>query len=252
MRAGDLNLLLAAERRIGDLRSRRLSLRRHLRDGPGSRELRGELVRFAPLSDLWGGERGRRIDRVLIESFLADHAADVRGRVLEIEDDDYTRRFGGDRVTRSEILDVDPTNRRATLIDDLRTAETVEEASLDCAIVTQTLHVLDEPDRAVARLRSLLAPGGVLLATVPTLSRIAPETGPDGDYWRLGERAARDLVAGLFPPDGVSVRCLGNRRICLAFLAGLAEEDLHPDDFDDHDPRWPLVVGIRAVVPEAG
>ena len=42
------------------------------------------------------------MDRHYIERFLAQHAVDVQGRVLEVGDDAYTRRFGGERSGGAE------------------------------------------------------------------------------------------------------------------------------------------------------
>ena len=47
-----------------------------------------------PLSRDFGYDRGFPIDRHYIERFLSAQASDVRGHVLEIADDIYTRRFG--------------------------------------------------------------------------------------------------------------------------------------------------------------
>ena len=56
----------------------------------------GDLRRLTPIStNFFGFERGRPIDRYYIEKFLDQHADDVRGRVLEVQEDDYTTRFGG-------------------------------------------------------------------------------------------------------------------------------------------------------------
>src|SRR6185503_9917132 len=59
-----------------------------------------------PLSHDWGFERGTPIDRYYIERFLDRRRGDVRGRVLEIKDDAYTRRYGSG-VERADVLDVD-------------------------------------------------------------------------------------------------------------------------------------------------
>src|SRR4051795_13191549 len=61
----------------------------------------GSLKRTRPISRNYGWERGTPVDRFYIDAFLAKHAPDVRGRVLEIGDDDYTRGYGGDQVTSS-------------------------------------------------------------------------------------------------------------------------------------------------------
>ena len=66
----------------------------------------GDLRELTPVSEVWGFDRGRPIDRYYIERFLQQHAPDVRGHVLEIGDDTYTRQFGGARVTRSDVLNV--------------------------------------------------------------------------------------------------------------------------------------------------
>src|SRR3954466_14293166 len=58
----------------------------------------GGLGTSVPLSTEFGFDRGTPIDRYYIEAFLAANAGDVRGRVLEIGDDSYSRQFGADRI----------------------------------------------------------------------------------------------------------------------------------------------------------
>ncbi|HEX6050119.1 MAG TPA: hypothetical protein VFZ21_12650, partial [Gemmatimonadaceae bacterium] len=72
---------------------------------PGAVHL-GDLRRLTPISRAFGYDRGGPVDRYYIEGFLARYASDVRGRVLEVGDDSYTRRFGGNRVTRRDVLHV--------------------------------------------------------------------------------------------------------------------------------------------------
>jgi hypothetical protein len=55
----------------------------------------GNLRRVTPLSQEFGFDRGLPIDRYYIENFLAHHAEDIRGHVLEVRDATYTQRFGG-------------------------------------------------------------------------------------------------------------------------------------------------------------
>src|SRR6185503_10982321 len=51
----------------------------------------GNLRRLTPISRVFGFDRGTPVDRYYIENFLADNASDIRGRVLEVGDDSYTR-----------------------------------------------------------------------------------------------------------------------------------------------------------------
>src|SRR5690348_17021256 len=66
----------------------------------------GDLRRIEPLSRIFGSDRGLPVDRYYIEQFLAAHAADIQGRVLEIGHNVYTRKFGAERVTKSDVLHI--------------------------------------------------------------------------------------------------------------------------------------------------
>jgi peptidoglycan/xylan/chitin deacetylase (PgdA/CDA1 family)/GT2 family glycosyltransferase/SAM-dependent methyltransferase len=211
----------------------------------------GDLGRLGPFSPLWGLERGRPLDRLYIERFLARHAGDVRGRVLEIKDAGYTERFGGDRVTESHVLDVDPANPRATLVADLARGDAIPPEHFDCFILTQTLHIIYDVRAAVRYAARALAPGGVLLATLPAVSRINFENGglDGGDYWRFTEASVRALFGEAFPPEAFSVEVAGNVRVCAAFLYGLAPEELDEATLAHVDPWFPLLYCVRAVKP---
>jgi hypothetical protein len=78
----------------------------------------GTLRRVAPISRVFGLDRGTAVDRYYIEEFLERHRGDVHGRVLEVADATYTRRFGGDHVTSSDVLHAVTGNPSATLVAD--------------------------------------------------------------------------------------------------------------------------------------
>src|SRR5436305_11493352 len=63
----------------------------------------GDLRSLQPICSQFGFSRGKPVDRYYIEAFLAEHANDVSGHVLEIKDGNYTRQFGGSRVKRSDV-----------------------------------------------------------------------------------------------------------------------------------------------------
>ena len=211
----------------------------------------GDANRTSPVSRNWGYDRGTPVDRYYIGQFVERHAADVRGVVLEVQENDLTIRAGGARVTRSDILDINPGNPRATVIGDLRRLAGVPGDSYDCVILTQTLHVIDDTRQVVAECRRILKPGGVLLATLPCASRVCLEYGPDGDFWRVTEAGARALFGEVFPAARVQARSFGNVQVITAFLMGLACQEIDPEVFEVHDPYFPLLVGVRAVKPTA-
>ena len=156
----------------------------------------GDLRRVTPIDPHFGGRRGKPVDRHYIERFLADHAADIQGRVLEVAEDHYTWRYGGNRVEQSDIIHVDPSNPRATLVADLADAGGIENDSFDCFICTQTLTYIYDVQSALATIHRILRPGGVLLATVPGISQISPY---DRDRWASTGASRRSRCAACWP-----------------------------------------------------
>jgi len=212
---------------------------------PGRRVRLGSLRRTSPISQHWGFDRGAPIDRYYIEQFLGDHASDIGGRVLEVKDARYTRRFGAAGV-RSDIVDLDETNPDATLIADLAEPETLPADAFDCFVLTQTLQFIYPTERAVRSAHRLLRTGGVLLATVPSVSRVDRHAGLDGDFWRFTGASCRRLFGGVFGESNVAVSVYGNVLAAIGFLTGLAREDLSDRELDEHDPLFPVIVGVRA------
>jgi SAM-dependent methyltransferase len=209
-----------------------------------------DLRRTRPIGRAWGGDRGTPIDRIFIERFLAARAPDVRGTVLEFGDDSYARRFGGDRISRMEIADVSADNPRATRVVDLGAGTGMPEGELDCIICTQTLQFIGDDVRAVAALRRGLRPGGVLLVTVPGVSQVVlDERNPWQDYRRYTPAGLRRLLAAAFPDAAVDVEAHGNVFSAIAFLHGLAAEELMAEELDTSDPAYPVIVTARVVAP---
>ena len=81
----------------------------------------GDFAGVQPVSRHFGHDRGTPIDRYYIERFLHAHSDDIRGRVLEIGDEAYSRRFGGRRVTAQDVLHVRGGEPLATIVGDLST-----------------------------------------------------------------------------------------------------------------------------------
>jgi SAM-dependent methyltransferase len=207
----------------------------------------GDLRRTTPIDPNWGFERGTPIDRVYVEEFVGSHAADVRGRVLEIAAPDYTTRFGS-VVERVDILMATVGNPQATIVGDLTDAPQIPSDSFDCAIVTQTLQFVYDVRAALATLHRVLAPGGVLLATVPGLTKISPpEDEQFGEWWHFTGRSGRRLAEEAFGPGNVEVRSYGNVLSAAGFLYGLAASDLKAEELAAHDPLYEVIVGVRAV-----
>jgi SAM-dependent methyltransferase len=204
----------------------------------------GDLRRAAPFSRDWGYDRGTPIDRIYIETFLARHTGDVRGACLEVMNADYTDRFGGARVTRRDVLDINPGNTAATVVADLAEADSLPEKRFDCVIFTQTLHLIPDMRIALDNVWRAIAPGGVLLLTVPALGRHDVRKGFHHDRWRVTRTGLEWLLAAL-PDARAETTTFGNLLSCTAFLYGLAGEELRPDELQVADPAFPLIVAAR-------
>lgn len=210
----------------------------------------GSLRRVTPVSRHFGYDRGDPIDRYYIEAFLERHASDIRGRVVEIGDDSYTRRFGGDRVTQSDVLHVSADNPRATIVADLADGDIIPSNTFDCVILTQTLHLIYDMRSALRTTHRILRPGGACLATVPGISQVDCGEWRDTWFWSLTGSAAQRLFRDAFPDGTVSVETHGNVLASCAFLEGLASRELTTAELDYNDPSFPIVVAVRAVRAE--
>lgn len=206
----------------------------------------GDLRRTGPIDRCFGYGRGLPVDRYYIEAFLVQHAQAIQGHVLEIKDNAYTRQFGGDRVLRSEVLDIDAENPMATLVGDLADAPHLPSNTFDCIILTQTLHLIYDVPAALATVYRILKPGGVVLATIPGITKV--DSGHPW-YWAFTPWSAQRLFEDVFPPDGVTLASHGNVFIAQAFLQGLAVSDVRKDELDYHDAEYPVSIVVRAVKP---
>lgn len=209
----------------------------------------GDLRRLQPLSREFGFDRGLPIDRYYVESFLARYTDDIRGRVLEVGDDSYTRRFGGARVTQRDILHVTPGNPIATIVADLSRADHIPSNIFDCIILTQTLHLVYDVDAVLRTLHRILKPGGVLLATFPGISQVSIDEWADIWYWSFTRHSAWRLFSNVFSTDHFEVHAYGNVLAATAFLQGLAVDELDQDELDYHDPQYQTLITVRATKP---
>lgn len=210
----------------------------------------GQLRRIKPFTEDYGNTRGLEIDRYYIEKFLSENASDIHGHVLEIKHSVYTQKFGQDRVAKSDILHKVAGNPDATIIADLTSAGHIPSDTFNTIIFTQTLQFIYDIRAAIATLYRILKPGGVLLATMSGMAQISREDFTKwGEYWRFTSLSARYLFEEAFPKDNVTVSCYGNVLSAIAFLEGLAAEDLKQKELEYSDENYELIIAVRAVKP---
>jgi SAM-dependent methyltransferase len=206
---------------------------------PGNRVRWGNMRRTRPFGIHYGYDRGTPVDRHYLESFLATHRARIAGRVLEVKDATYTRKFASGAV-EPVVVDIDPDNPQADLVADLCVPGSLGDETFDCVIFTQTLQFLAEPGIALANLWAALRPGGALLVSAPAISPV--DAWFENDYWRVTPAGLRRLV-GVHCPGATTVEATGYGN-CLAAVAaihGLALQEVSVAEVDDLDPALPLL-----------
>jgi hypothetical protein len=208
-------------------------------------------VRTQPVSRLFGFDRGMPIDRYYIEKFLSVHSHEIRGRILEIAEDTYARKFAdlkSREISVFETLHFDGSGKPSTITGDLAIPASLPENRYDCFICTQTYNFIYDVKQAIAGTYQLLKNDGIVLATVAGISQVSRyDMDRWGDYWRFTDASALKLFEDVFGKGHVEMVTFGNVLAATALLQGLAVEDL-PDRslLDEKDPDYQVIIGIIA------
>jgi SAM-dependent methyltransferase len=207
----------------------------------------GDLRRLSPISASFGMDRGQAIDRYYIETFLTANAGRIAGRVLELGDPYYTEKFGGARVTQSDVLHVVAGNPVATIIADLGDAPHIPDDSFDCIIFTQTLQMIYDMGATLRTLNRIIKPGGSVLITTAGIAKVGRRLGRDdwGEYWRHTAQGLGAQVKEFFPGAQADIVSYGNVLSETAFLQGLASDELEKSELDYVDEDFEVIVAAR-------
>jgi len=207
----------------------------------------GSFLRATPISREWGWDRGLPVDRYYTEKFLALHSNDIRGHVLEIGDNSYGRKFGGNQVAQIDVLDASAGNPQVTIVADIANAPHIPSNTFDCIILTQTLQLTYDVQAAVEELHRILKPGGVLLATIPGISQTHDPELAKPWYWNFTSSSAHRLFQNVFPADKVKVDAFGNVLSAMSFLHGLSANELTRHELGSVDRGYEVTIAVRAL-----
>ncbi len=116
------------------------------------------------------------------------------------------------KVTRYDSLDLKAQVPGVTYEADVQDMRVVPDAAYDSVICLEVLEHVPDPFRALAEIRRILRPGGVLVLSVPHLSRIheAPQ-----DFYRFTNYG----LAAMFQRSGFEVVRIERRGGLMSFLA---------------------------------
>ncbi len=196
-----------------------------------------------PISKCYGFDRGTPIDRYYINKFLDEHKEYIKGHCLEITDNAYTIKFGENRVTKSDVLDIDEKNKKANIKGDLRDLNNIVDDKYDCIIATHVFGIIDEYQKSIKECYRILKPGGVLIATVSAMG-VAAQV--EFSYWRFTQTSMRYVFDRIFPSKKNKIISYGNVLSGQAFWVGMGTEELTEAELEFSDPRYAIIVGIVA------
>lgn len=206
----------------------------------------GDMASIEPVSRDFGYDRGNPVDRFYIENWLQDRSGDVKGHVLEVSEDAYSKRFGGSKITRQDVIHLNLSDPPITIVGDLTIPGVMPDNTFDCIIITQTLQMIFNLEDAVTRLHAALKPGGVLLLTVPGITQL--ESGEWGEAWcwSFTQRSIRELFGKKFDLDAMNIQTYGNHFAAIAYLTGAALEEIDTKKLEKVDMTYPMIVALRA------
>ncbi len=197
-----------------------------------------------PVSRIFGSDMGKAVDRKYIEDFLYKNAACIKGTVMEVQNDNYTRRFGGNKVTKSVVSHVKGWGKDCILCN-FETGEGVVPNTYDCIICTQTLQYIFDTGSALRNIYSMLKPGGSALITIPGIKPLCEYDNDNwGEYWSFTVKSVSRLLEGICDSEEVQIEQYGNVKTSTAYLYGVCVEELRDVDFEENDPRYPFIISV--------
>lgn len=197
------------------------------------------LAPIEPLNRKFGFSRGTPVDRFYMESWLENNKELIRGDVLEIAEDTYTKRFGGSDVI-SHILHVS-LEQEGFIKGNLETGEGITEDSMDCIILTQTIPFIYGCDKVIANLYKMLRRGGNALITTGGISQISRyDMDRWGHFWSLTTASLKRLIEESAFGENYEITVYGNVKAACALLYGLAAEELKTEELEYVDEDYPV------------
>lgn len=205
----------------------------------------GDFKSVKPFSNDFGFDRGGPVDRYYIENFLEAESSVIKGNVLEIADNAYTLKYGGKKVTKSDVLHVNEGAPGATYIADLSKADNLPSTHFDCIILTQTLQFIYDYTSALKHCYRMLKKGGVLLVTVPGISPIEGGEWRKNWLWSFNEASMNKVFTEFFPNDSFTVQAYGNVYAAVSFLHGVGIVETDKSKLDIRDSSYDVIITIK-------
>ncbi|MCM1153910.1 MAG: hypothetical protein NC392_00995 [Roseburia sp.] len=198
-----------------------------------------------------GCDRGVSVSRYYIEKFLKDNKKYIKGDVIEIGDNTYTREYGKHNVTCSYIFTADDTTTAVEnsqiIHGDLQNGLGCNKNMADCFLLPQTLPFIYDIRNSAKNIIDMLKPGGIALITVSGISMISRyDDSRWGHYWGFTETSLRKLFAEIETIESIEIVSYGNPKVASACLYGLSIKDLKKLDLEIGGGELvPVIIGAK-------
>lgn len=199
--------------------------------------------RIYPLNNAFGYNRGTPVDRYYINKALGNYSNYIKGRVLEVGDNKYTKQFGKDNETDSFVLSYTQSDLPNTIVGDLTNYSTLKNQKFDAFICTQTLNFIYDFKSAINTSYKLLKEGGYFIGTVASVTSISNyDNSRWGDFWRFTpDSISRSLRDSGF--ELIDIGQYGNVLAAKAIFDGFVVEDFSDVSLLDHvDSSYPVII----------
>lgn len=196
----------------------------------------------------YGYKMGTPIDRYYIEKFLEEKKDVIKGDVLEVSEDTYTKKYGGN--CKSHILSFDNSVKADNVVvGDLTDADSLPENRFDCFICTQTLNFIFDVESAIKNIYHILKENGIALVTVASVSQISKYDHERwGDYWRFTDQGIMTLFSKYFKEENIEVASYGNYFSAISLFSGIVVEDIKEKNvLDVKDDEFPVVICLKVM-----
>ena len=194
-----------------------------------------------PLNRTFGFSRGTPIDRYYIEAFLQLKRDNIRGDVLEVAENIYTKKYG-ENVLNSYMLHVS-SNENKYIKGNFETGEGIKSETMDCIILTQVLPFIFNCRAAISNIYRMLKPKGVCLISVGGITQISRyDMEQWGHYWSFTDLSLRKLLEENIPKDKIEIRTYGNVKSAIAMLYGIAAEEITKEELDYVDKDYQVTI----------
>lgn len=201
-----------------------------------------------PLNREFGFSRGTPIDRFYIEKWLERNKKIIKGDVLEIAEDTYTKRFGEGQF-KSHVLHVN-SKEEGIIKGNLETGEGIVENSMDCIILTQTLPFIYKFENVISNLFKMLRKGGTALITMGGITQISRyDMDRWGHFWSFTTASVKRLIEESRFEKNYDITVYGNVKTACALLYGVAAEELTMEELEYIDEDYPVSICVVAQKP---